>query len=86
MHGEQVAAGEVWRNVGGSGEMVEGWEELVNPDNRIYMSLESSSCSIVDSRQTFLTYTARLFWNQFYVNQLIYIYHYRLVSQLSISN
>ena len=31
-HGEQVAAGEAWRNVGGSGEMVEGQEELANPD------------------------------------------------------
>ena len=31
-HGERVAVGEAWRNVGGSGEMVEGQEELANPD------------------------------------------------------
>ena len=31
--GEQVAAGEVQRNVGGSREMAEGQEELANPDS-----------------------------------------------------
>ena len=32
VHGEWVAAGEAQRNVRGSREMVEGVEELVNPD------------------------------------------------------
>ena len=32
VHGEWVAVGEAQRNVGGSGEMAEGQEELVNPD------------------------------------------------------
>ena len=57
-HGEQVAVGEVWRNVGGSREMVEGQEELVNPDITVVgpyvypfpgMSQEMGFCRLCDS-------------------------------------